>query len=130
MDTKKLFGLIFCAVISIVGCSNHPDSKILAGKYCFNRFDKDSQNDLLFVNGDNSYKHKFVASDGHVWEANGKWEYDSIGGEILFKDFRFFNDAGPTDLPPGNWYSKVIVTDKGEVRLMYSSENNIYFSKK
>lgn len=114
----------------IAGCSNHPDPKMLVGKYYFNKFSKDFENDLLLVNGDSSYTHRFLASDGHVWEANGSWEYDSIGGEVLFKNFRFFIDSGPTDLPPGNWYSKVTVTEEGEVRLIYSSENNIFFSKK
>jgi hypothetical protein len=103
---------------------------MLVGKYSFNRFNKDSHNDSLFVNDDSTYKHKFRTDDGRVFEINGAWEYDSVGQEILFKDFRFLTDAGPTDLPPGNWYSKVIVTENGEIRLMYSSENNIYFSKK
>jgi hypothetical protein len=51
---------------------------MLIGKYYFNRFDKDSENDLLFVNEDNSYKHKFVASDGRIWEATGNWQYEWI----------------------------------------------------
>ena len=47
----------------------------------------------------------------------------------LFENFSFPNDK-VNNLPPGYWVSRVRLTDKGEIHLMYSSEDNIYFSKK
>lgn len=113
--------------LAALGCSFAPDSKVLTGKYSLNRA---PYKDSLFINQDNTYKHKFTKTSGQIFEADGKWKYDSLNAEILFKDFVFFSDAGADDLPPGNWYAKVEVTNAGEVRLIYSSEDRIYFSKR
>jgi len=128
MNIKILLVLLVLSIAIAMGCSSHQDSKGLVGTYCFNRFSKNSRNDSLFVNNDNKYKHKFWASNGQVFEASGVWKYDSVEQEIQFMDFMFFNDYG-SNLPPGNWFSKVLIADNGEIRLMYSSENNIYFMK-
>jgi hypothetical protein len=129
MTIKKLLALCCLSIIGGLGCANRPSPKMLVGKYCFNKFNKDSNNDSLFVNENNHYKHRFWTTNGRIFESSGKWRYDSIEQEILFEDFMFFRDEG-SNLPPGNWFSKVKVADDGEVRLMYSSEDDIYFKKK
>ena len=123
---KKIFGFIFYVFILNTSCSQSPPSEALIGKYSFSN---PNVHDSLFVNRDHTYKYVFYATNGQIFESSGTWKYDSIGGEITFEDFSFFNDEG-ANLPPGYWHSKVRVTDKGEIHLMYSSENNIYFSKK
>ncbi len=107
---------------------NRADRETLIGKYCFNRFGKNSSKDSLFINRDSSYKHVYWVSGSRTFEASGKWIYDSIQQEILFKKFMFFNDSG-SEMPAGNWFSRINVTGDGEVRLMYSEENNVYFVK-
>jgi hypothetical protein len=123
---KVVAGLIFCLFVLNIGCNKHPSPKALVGKY---RFSNRSMNDSLFVNQGNTYKHVFYSIDGRIFEVSGTWEYDSIGGEITFRDFSFFNNEGST-MPRGFWHSRVRITDQGEVHLMYSSENNQYFAKK
>jgi|GEM_PF-1487411 len=126
MNIRILFSLFCLSFAVALGCTRpRPDLKMFVGKYCFSRDVKDS----IIISTDSTYRHKFSASNGRVFEAAGKWEYDSIGQEIRFEDFIFFNDNGSDGLPPGNWFSRVQMDDN-EVRLMYSSEDNIYFLKK
>lgn len=127
--TFKIFlsFLIVSSIIIILGCTQKGvDPKMLIGSYCFN---EGNDNDSLFLYADKTYTHKFIASNAKVFEAKGEWRYDSLGNEVTFEDFIFFNDEG-ADNPPGLWYSKVSLTKEGEIRLIYSSENNIFFSKK
>ena len=48
---------------------------------------------------------------------------DELTGEVKFENFTFFNDS-----LRGNWYSKIKM-EEGVVKLMYSSEDNIYYEK-
>ena len=123
---KVLLSLMASLFLTIC-CSSRPEPKILIGKYSFSAA---PNQDSLFLNTNNTYKHKFSTGNGQIFEASGVWEYDSINQEILFKDFVFFNNSGSSELPPGNWYSKVNLTNNGEVRLMYSSEDNVYYLKR
>jgi hypothetical protein len=123
--TTMLLGALLC-----LSCANHPDVKLLVGSYSYNIFSKDSKRDSLYLNSNYTYKHVFHTTDNRIVQSSGNWEYDSLGGEVLFKNFQFFDESGSSEFPPGNWYSSVTVTKNGEVRLIYSSENNVYFSKK
>ena len=94
------------------------------GTYVFS----DSQlQDSLFILNDSIYRYKYWASENHQFEVEGKWIYNSKAEEILFKEFVFFNNEGPST-PPGNWFSKVRVTE-GHIDLMYSREDNIFYRK-
>jgi len=125
--TTKLFVIYLpFLVMTNMSCGQSPNSSALPGHYYFNR---SNVQDSLIVNTDNSYKHLFYASDGRVFERSGTWAYDSMPSEVRFSDFTFFNNEGPV-LPAGVWISRVRVDDKGNINLMYSSENNLYFLKK
>jgi hypothetical protein len=122
---KKLI-LVVCIIhFLILGCSSKLNTENIPGKYCFNR---NNSRDSIFLFKNNKYKHQYINRDGKLFFIEGEWEYDSLNSEILFKDFTFFNEEGPDELPRGNWFSKVNYVND-EIRLMYSSENNIYFSK-
>ncbi len=120
----KLIGLIATMLCSI-SCDTGPSVSMLIGEYHSSRR---NYNDSIFIKSDHSYKHKYTTADKRIFESVGLWEYDSVASEVLFKDFIFFNEAGIREIPPGNWFSKV-KGHKNEVRLIYSSENNIYYSK-
>ncbi|MCZ8070296.1 MAG: hypothetical protein O9311_08070 [Cytophagales bacterium] len=128
MDKKVILILIAVFTISVLGCGQSTNREILIGKYCFNRFNQNSPKDSLFLFNDSTYIHKYWASDAKIFDVSGHWIYNSGGQEILFSGFKFFSDAG-SRLPPGNWFSRVKISENNEVRLMYSEENNIYFIK-
>lgn len=123
---RIIFGIAIYVLTFNTSCSQSPSESLLPGKYCFNAW---GIRDSLFVNKDHTYRYEFYANDGKIVKTSGQWSYDSIGSEITFENFSFPNDK-IDNLPPGYWVSRVRVTDKGEVHLMYSSENNIYFAKK
>lgn len=120
-----MFVSIFLLII--LGCTSKPDTVNLVGKYCLNRSDN---RDSIFINTDNTYTHQYISNNGKLFEVKGKWEFDSLANEILFKDFVFFNDKGACELPPGNWFSKIQSVNNTEIRLMYSSEDNVFFFKR
>jgi hypothetical protein len=121
---KGLF-LLGVVLLIVLSCSSKLNKEHLPGKYCFNRNDN---RDSIFIFKDNTYKHQYINRYGKLFFIEGEWEYDSLDSKILFKDFTFFNEQGADELPRGNWYSKVRLVN-GEVKLMYSSEDNIYFYK-
>jgi len=123
----KAFGITICILIFSASCSSQPSpERLLPGTYCFTAW---GIRDSLFVSNDHTYRYEFYASDGKIYKSSGKWSYDSLGNEITFENFSFPNDQA-NNVPPGFWVSRVRITDKGEVHLMYSSEDNIYFAKK
>lgn len=124
---KRLLMIVSLFLLVILGCFSKPDKASLVGKYCFNRSDS---RDSIFINIDSTYTHQYISSEGEVFKVTGKWEYVSIDNEILFKDFVFFTDSGASDEPPGNWFSRIRTVGDTEIRLMYSSEDNIFFYKK
>lgn len=123
---KCVLMFVLCQLISTVtACQNNVDKKLIVGKYCLNR---ESGRDSLFVRSNGSYTHSYFSSSGRTFESTGKWKLDERNAELLFEDFVFFNDSGAGELPPGNWYSRVRQDESG-VKLMYSSESDIYFLK-
>lgn len=117
--------------IFLFSCTSCPDiSNQLPGKYFFNEYGNDSDVDIIELFDDNSYTHTFLSKRGQVFENSGKWEFNSLNCEILFSDFIFYNKAGPVfGSLGGNWYSRVRL-EEDRIKLMYSSENNIYYNKK
>lgn len=127
MNYKVFLAFLGAVVVITFGCKRSPvDVKTLKGGYCFS---KGNNIDSLFLNDDQTYIHRFVTTKGRTYENRGEWQYNSLTSEVTFEDFIFFNDEGP-DNPPGLWYSRVRVSDNGDVRLMYSAENNIYYNKR
>jgi hypothetical protein len=123
---KVILGIAICVLIFNTSCSQSPSERLLPGTYCFSAW---GIRDSLFVNKDHTYRYEYYASDGKISKSSGKWSYDSLESQITFENFSFPNDKR-NNLPPGYWVSRVRLTDKGEIHLMYSSEDNIYFSKK
>jgi len=129
MKRKIHFGSLLLFLITI-SCSQNKEqekesSLNFIGTYVFSL---SPLQDSLFIENDSTYRHKYWASRNDQYEAKGKWVYDSKGEEILFKKFVFFNDEGPST-PAGNWYSKIRVSSEGNIDLMYSRENNIFYRK-
>lgn len=122
---RSLYCIIICVVTLNASCSEPPPSKDLIGKYSFSDTDV---HDTLHINGNYTYDYKFHATGGKVFKSGGTWRYDSIAGKITFEDFVFYNNSGP-ELPAGYWVSTVRVNSEGEVQLMYSLENNVYYFK-
>ena len=130
MRNKIILLLLLLYSIIIGCCSSSPNTQTLVGKYFFNNYKNDSLKEFIVIYPDKTYKHQFKSDNGNVFENKGIWSYDSIGCEILFNDFLFFNNEGSLyGNKGGNWYSRIKMNDN-EIKLMYSSENNIYFSKK
>jgi hypothetical protein len=124
----KILILIFLllAVALFLFISNHDyktdEPKALDGKYCFNKGGPDS----IIIFKDHTYKHKHIAVSGIEYENHGKWSWNI--SEIDFHDFTFYNNEGPSG-GNGLWISRV-VNSNDEIRLIYSSENGIYYYKK
>ena len=97
---------------------------MLPGRYCFN---EGNASDSLFLHDDGTYLHKHFASKSQVLHSKGKWQYDSIAMKISFYDFIFYNETGSINSPGGVWHSKVHLTNGGELRLIYSRENGVYY---
>jgi hypothetical protein len=112
-------------VILFLFLSNHDyktnEPEMLFGKYSFNNGGTDS----IIIYKDHTYKHKYITASNKVYEGTGKWKWNI--NEIDFHGFTFYNDKGPAG--SGLWISKVESTDN-EIRLIYSSENDIYYSQK
>lgn len=113
----------------ITACSSCPDGKTMIGSYCYSHNGIPSSKDSIFIYADRTYRYQYIASNGNVFEREGEWKHDSLSCEILFKNFLFYSDEKSfTQAHGGNWFSRVQVID-GEIRLMYSSEDNIYYAK-
>lgn len=119
----KIFQLFF--LVLAIGCSTKFDSRILIGKYYF---DGQKYSDTIFIQDSGRYIHKCITNNGDVVQFTGSWEYNNATNEVLFKDFMDLGTLAD-GLRPANWYSKIKLTSDGEVRLVYSSENNIYYRK-
>jgi hypothetical protein len=118
--------LILVLAFALVGCVRKVDPKAMIGKYCLNRA---SNRDSIYIYGNHTYAHRFNTLDHRVFECKGKWGINKSANEIKFENFIFFTDAGRDGLPPGDWDSKIETSSDGKVRLVYSSEDNIYFEK-
>lgn len=128
-DMRFLFIFFISCTMGITGCSSCPDSKMLVGSYYYSHNGFSSSKDSIFIYADGTYKYQHLASNGNVFDRHGEWKHDSVGCEILFENFLFFSDEKSfSGSQGGNWYSRVQVVD-GEIRLMYSSEDNIYYAK-
>lgn len=127
----KLRNYLFmsCLTVAFIACrekSLEIQIQMLPGNYCLN---EGNQNDSLFLYDSKTYTHKFFLSESKVFKSKGKWDYDSVAKKISFYDFIFYNENGPTNPSGGVWHSKVHVTNDGEVRLIYSRENGIFYYK-
>jgi hypothetical protein len=123
---KAIFGILVSVLAFGASCNQSISEKVLPGTYYFKGW---SIQDSLFVATDYTYKHDIYSNDGKISRSSGKWSYDSLRSQITFEKFSFPNDE-IENLPAGYWVSRVRVTDKGEIHLIYSAENNIYFVKK
>jgi len=99
---------------------------LLPGKYCFN---EGNNNDSLFLFEDKRYIHRYFLSETDIYETKGYWQFDSLSKKISFYDFIFYNEMGPINESGGVWNSKVYLTEDGEIRLIYSRENGIFYYK-
>ncbi len=130
MKVTNYIVLIFFAVSLLTNCrekSLEVQIDSLPGKYCLN---EGNNMDSLFLFGNSTYNHKFFLSENEIYESKGSWRFDSINYEISFYNFIFYNQMGPINQPGGVWYSKVYLTKEGEIQLIYSRENAIYYYKK
>jgi len=122
---KVIIKIAICVLAINSSCNKPPSEGDLPGTYCFNAW---SMHDSLFVSKDHTYKYEIYKSDGKITMTKGNWSYDSLRGVITFENFSFPNDE-IDNLPPGYWVSRVRVMNNCEIHLMYSSEDNIYFTK-
>jgi len=116
-----------CIIILVtlsVSCFQKVEQEMLIGTYVFN---EENCIDTIIILPNKKYIHKYKSNYGKNYKSYGNWKYDSNLKEIDFHDFVFYNDEGG-DIP-GLWIPKVIKTRDGEIRLIYSSENEIYYKK-
>ncbi len=108
-------------------CSRSPSKNDLIGKYSFNMTDYNNLTavDSIKINSDGTYEYWITDETNVLFSNRSNWSYDSIREFILFENFDY-NVGG---IPTGNWFSKVVI-EENEVRLIYSSEENLYFFKK
>jgi hypothetical protein len=116
---KYIFILI--APLTLLGCITSVKENSLLGKYHFNNYTQD----LLLLDKNHNYTHRYVNSRGKIFEVHGEWEYN--GKEVLFHDFNFFNDLGASG-GSGLWISRVSQAGE-EIKLNYSDDDNTYFEK-
>lgn len=121
---KLIFRLL--VVILISGCHLCPETNKLIGEYYFIQ----DKNNKIYINPNYEYRHTYLTNNGEFYECSGKWSYNSSSCRIIFEDFVPLGESGPlygvhTD---SYWDSRVIV-EGDEIKLMYSSENNIYYLK-
>ena len=115
--------------MGITGCSSCLDAKNLVGSYYYSHNGLSSSKDSIFIYADGTYKHQHLTFNKNIFDRHGEWEHESRDCRILFKNFLFFSDEKSfSGSQGGNWYSRVEVVD-GEIRLMYSSEDNIYYAR-
>jgi hypothetical protein len=122
---KKLL-IFFLSLFALLGCIRQVTPKTMIGKYCLNRA---SGRDSIYIYDNQTYVHRFYALNHRVFECKGNWEINKTVNSIKFKNFIFFTDAGRDGLPSGDWDSKIETSSGGKVRLIYSSEDDIYFEK-
>ena len=111
--------LILIVFIGLTACADRIKQEDLIGKYGYSE-----GGDTIVINADGSYHHYLTRRTGQRLENRGTWKYDSESNEVLFEKFSFFTENSPA----GNWFSRIRAKD-GEIDLMYSSENNIYYRK-
>lgn len=125
---KFLFILFISCTMAVTGCSSCPVTKLLSGKYYYSHNGVPSSKDSIFIYADGTYEFRHL-SNGKILKREGEWEHDSVRCMVRFKNFLFFSDeASFQKSQGGNWLSRVRV-ENGEIRLMYSSEDNIYYAK-
>ncbi|XHR97704.1 hypothetical protein ACFJIV_14210 [Mucilaginibacter sp. UC70_90] len=116
----KVFLFLAVCLLCFISCSNNIDPNQLAGTYITNNGSSES----IIITKDHAYKHIFRTKSGCAFENKGTWTYDSRTKQISFNYFIF-----QLDMPAGTWVSKVKTTYKGEIRLIYSSEEDLYYMK-
>ncbi|HCM76992.1 MAG TPA: hypothetical protein DIS90_11455 [Cytophagales bacterium] len=126
-----IYLIVLCIVVLLLANCKERSSEVqinlLPGKYCFN---EGNSNDSLFLFENRSYTHKFFLSETEIYKSKGSWRFDSLTNKISFYDFIFYNEMGPINESGGVWNSKIHITKEGEIRLIYSRENGIYYFKR
>lgn len=126
---NSLFFTLLCLCFALTGCTTCVDYEDLDGTYQYSVNGMFSSNDAIIIYTSGDYKYLRVYSDKSTFTRIGKWSFNDLTCEILFEDFIFSADKRTfSESKGGNWYSKVKLVD-GEVRLMYSMEDNVYFAK-
>ena len=115
--------ILYLMIMPFTSCTNRVEENMLPGKYGYNR---NNYLDTIEVFQDNKYLHYFILTNGEK-ENTGTWKFVSKNQEIIFNDFIFFNEKGRG--VAGLWISRVKKTSKGEILLIYSKENSIYYLK-
>lgn len=130
LKSKKMkINLKMCIVLNLlimvfISCTNRVEENMLPGKYGYNR---SNYLDTIEVFQNNKYLHYFISTSGEKKENTGTWKFDLKNQKIVFDDFVFFNEEGES--VAGLWISRVKKTNKGEIWLIYSKENRIYYLK-
>lgn len=120
----KTYSFVLVVLLLVfTGCKAQTSDQIV-GIYCLNsRQNRDS----LFLYNDRTYLYKYHSTTKKNYSLSGEWSYDSIRMRVSLKQFSFFSDSGIIEYM-GKWSPRV-KNVKGELRLMYSEENNVYFYK-
>lgn len=121
---KRIINLLYFVACFIASCTQ-PNSDMLVGSYCLNRY---CGRDSLTLYKNNKYKHKLYFFNGRIVEDFGTWQLDSIRSSVSFENFVFYNDDGSKSMA-GLWTSNVELLKEKEVRLMYSNDQGLYYSK-
>ena len=116
--------LLFIACLFFIGCTRLGPS-ILVGDYAANH---QKGEDVIYVNPDGTYIHRFKGPDGKQMEQSGKWEYEQFQGDPLltFYDFVHWSD-GPT-ASKGIWPA-AITRSFGRIRLVLDRDSDLYYAK-
>ncbi len=107
-----------------MACSdNDVEIHQLYGVYDYN---KENYIDTIQLLKDSSYIHTHQTTNGTIYRNEGTWKFDSKLREVVFDDFIFYNEQGGD--VPGFWIPKVKNVEN-EIRLIYASEENLYYRK-
>lgn len=88
------------------------------------------KNDLIILNKDGTYLHKFTTFRGKVYESSGMWTFERKYFQISLYDLVFYDQNGSTNRPGIVFVTGVSVKRDGEIRIYYSTENRIYYTNK
>lgn len=116
---------IIIFLLLLTSCLNFFKEEQLIGEYYLNN---GNNNDLIILNEDHTYLHRYKTNFGKQYESSGTWEYDNGYGKIVFDGFVFYDEEGSKNRPDGTWGSSVSVNRNGEIKLYYSTENEIYYT--
>lgn len=121
---RNIIILIFL-LSAVFACSQSIDENRMYGTYKWN---KGNENMALSLEHDHTNRYGLVNDSTGQFGIVGTWEFRSINNELVLRNFQFLNGDGRSEFPRGNWFSQVKEFE-GEIRLIYSSENELFFLK-